>query len=259
MRYQLIIVLLTIICSAHAQEVELKNLNNKINSIDSLILVNEQKIKLINDENNKLLNEKKCISLQRNEIMIKNEMGEVFICTIGGWIHEKPNGTEDLMYLKKGDRVKVLEIKEQFVKILFNGIKGWIYKLGLISETQWNLEIQQKESAAKLTKIENEKAEQFRIANKIQSENEEKIAEEKRKISIEKRKNELIKKYGTTLGLKIFEEKIWIGMTKEMLLESWGRPDDINRSVGSWGVHEQCIYTSAYVYIENGVVTSWQD
>ena len=48
-------------------------------------------------------------------------------------------------------------------------------------------------------------------------------------------------------------------MTKEMLYESWGMPNDINRTVGSWGVHEQCVYTSAYVYIENGVVTSLQD
>lgn len=259
MRYQLLILLLTIIYYAHAQEVELKNLNNKISRIDSLILSNEQKIKLIKDENNKLLNEKNQINSQRNEIMIKNEIGEVFICTMGGWIHEKPNGKEDLMYLKRGDKVKVLETKDQFVMILFNGIKGWIYKLGLVSETQWNLEIQQKEDAAKFAKIEKEEKEQFRIANNIQMEKDRKIAAEKQKIAAEKRKSDLIKKYGASNGLKIFEEKIWIGMTKEMLIESWGRPNDINRTVGSWGVHEQCIYSSAYIYIENGVVTSWQD
>lgn len=259
MRYQLLIVLLTINCLAHAQEVELKYLNNKIDSINLLIVVNEQKIKLINDENNKLLNEKKLINSQRNEIMIKNEIGETFVCTMGGWIHEKPNGKEDLIYIKKGDRVKVIETKDQYLQVLFSGMKGWINELAMISESQWNLEIQQKENAIKLAKIENEKAEQLRIANNIQREKEEKIAADKRKVSIEKRKNELIKKYGATIGLKIFEERIWIGMTKEMLLESWGRPNDINRTVGNWGVHEQCIYTSAYVYVENGVVTSWQD
>lgn len=259
MRYQLLIVLLTIICFAHGQEVDLKNLNNRIDRIDSLISVNEQKIRLISDENNKLLNEKKLINFQRNEIMIKNEIGEIFVCTMGGWIREKPNGTVDLVYIKKGDQAKVLETKDQFLLILFNGTKGWISNMGMISETQWNLEIQQKENAAELAKIKDEKGEQLRIANNIQREKEKKIAADQRKISIEKRKNELIKKHGATIGLKIFEERIWIGMTKEMLLESWGKPDDINRSVGSWGVHEQCIYTNAYVYIENGVVTSWQD
>ena len=48
-------------------------------------------------------------------------------------------------------------------------------------------------------------------------------------------------------------------MTKEMLIDSWGDPKEINRSVGSWGIHEQCIYSKGYVYIENGFVTSWQD
>jgi hypothetical protein len=48
-------------------------------------------------------------------------------------------------------------------------------------------------------------------------------------------------------------------MTREMLIESWGSPNDINRTVGSWGVHEQMIYGEVYVYVENDVVTSWQD
>ena len=44
-----------------------------------------------------------------------------------------------------------------------------------------------------------------------------------------------------------------------MALESWGQPDDINRSVGSWGVHEQWVYGDEYLYFENGKLTSWQD
>ena len=45
----------------------------------------------------------------------------------------------------------------------------------------------------------------------------------------------------------------------QMALESWGQPDDINRSVGSWGVHEQWVYGDEYLYFENGKLTSWQD
>jgi hypothetical protein len=48
-------------------------------------------------------------------------------------------------------------------------------------------------------------------------------------------------------------------MTKAMLIESIGNPDDINRTVGSWGVHEQWIYSRTYIYLENDIVTSWQD
>lgn len=55
--------------------------------------------------------------------------------------------------------------------------------------------------------------------------------------------------------------EITLGMTAEVVRASWGRPSDINRSVGSWGVHEQWVYRlpSRYLYFENGILTSWQD
>ena len=52
---------------------------------------------------------------------------------------------------------------------------------------------------------------------------------------------------------------IFIGMKREHLLMSWGEPNDINQTVGSWGTHEQFVYGSQYVYVENGVITSWQN
>lgn len=61
----------------------------------------------------------------------------------------------------------------------------------------------------------------------------------------------------------IDEGEIKLGMTDEMVRASWGDPDDINRSVGSWGVHEQWVYPRSsydddYLYFENGILTSWQ-
>jgi hypothetical protein len=53
--------------------------------------------------------------------------------------------------------------------------------------------------------------------------------------------------------------KVTLGMTQEMVLAGWGRPNDINRSVGAWGVHEQWVYPANYLYFEDGVLTSWQD
>ena len=57
-----------------------------------------------------------------------------------------------------------------------------------------------------------------------------------------------------------------IGMTGIEVVKTWGRPNDINRSVGSWGVHSQWVYTgcydwedSVYLYFENGTLTSWQN
>jgi len=60
----------------------------------------------------------------------------------------------------------------------------------------------------------------------------------------------------------IMKGEIYIGMTDDQVKASWGLPKDINRSVGSWGVHEQWIYKknkTYYLYVKNNVLTSWQD
>lgn len=64
----------------------------------------------------------------------------------------------------------------------------------------------------------------------------------------------------------IAEQKIWIGMTNDQLILSWGLPNDRNNTVGSWGVNTQWVYGDfgPYVYLEGKsktdlVVTSWQD
>ncbi|MES2960846.1 MAG: hypothetical protein V4694_00490 [Pseudomonadota bacterium] len=68
------------------------------------------------------------------------------------------------------------------------------------------------------------------------------------------KKDTKYKKYYTTVKQK----RISLGMPEELLILSWGNPNNVTQSVGSWGVHKQYIYESNYVYIENGKITSWQ-
>lgn len=75
-----------------------------------------------------------------------------------------------------------------------------------------------------------------------------------------KRKAELTKKYGSSNATLILQGKIRIGMTKNMCIDAWGRPSDINKTSGSFGVHEQWVYGfGSYVYFENGVITTIQN
>lgn len=84
-------------------------------------------------------------------------------------------------------------------------------------------------------------------------------AEQKAK---QERINRLTAKYGKYYAKLIAEEKVVPGMTKEMCRESWGEPDDINVSIGTWGRHEQWVYGetySSYLYFENGKLTTIQN
>jgi len=58
--------------------------------------------------------------------------------------------------------------------------------------------------------------------------------------------------------------QVKLGMSKGMVTASIGFPIDVNRTVGTFGVHEQWVYGEnpryrKYIYFENGIVTSWQD
>ena len=74
------------------------------------------------------------------------------------------------------------------------------------------------------------------------------------------RKAELIRKYGKERGKMISEGYIKIGMTKNMCIDAWGGPQKINKTTGSYGVHEQWVYgLNSYVYFQNGVITTIQN
>lgn len=59
--------------------------------------------------------------------------------------------------------------------------------------------------------------------------------------------------------VSVAQKRIKIGMNKQMVTEAWGHPYDINKSIYSFGVHEQWVYSSSYVYFEDGLVTAIQN
>lgn len=52
-----------------------------------------------------------------------------------------------------------------------------------------------------------------------------------------------------------------IDMTKEEVLASvWGKPDDVNRTITKYGIHEQwCYGNGKYIYFDDGIVTAIQE
>ncbi len=71
---------------------------------------------------------------------------------------------------------------------------------------------------------------------------------------------ECIKKFGKHSGTLIAEGKVQLGMTKEQCEWAWGYPDDVNRTTGSFGTHEQWVYGGGYyLYFENGRLTVIQN
>jgi len=86
------------------------------------------------------------------------------------------------------------------------------------------------------------------------------LEKEKRKKNEKERQKNILSKYGTFYGNLILENKVQLGMTKEMCELSWGYPVDINRTTVSGLVHEQWVYSyKNYLYFENGKLTAIQN
>ena len=64
----------------------------------------------------------------------------------------------------------------------------------------------------------------------------------------------LVTKYGKTMVDAVRQHRIRIGMTKDLLIMSWGEPDEINSN--SYGA-DQWVYGTQYVYVNNGKVEGW--
>ena len=66
------------------------------------------------------------------------------------------------------------------------------------------------------------------------------------------------------VGSAIARGKVFVGMTSEEVIRSWGKPDRINRTVTARTITEQWIYENdsisdrQYLYMEDGVLRSAQ-
>ena len=73
-----------------------------------------------------------------------------------------------------------------------------------------------------------------------------------------KEANTLISRFGSLNFKSILESKVKIGMTKEMALFSWGKPNDINKTITTNNTSEQWVYDDNYLYFEGGKLTAIQ-
>lgn len=114
------------------------------------------------------------------------------------------------------------------------------------SDYEW--ESEKKELEKKQEILEERKREQEKLEEQLEEAKEKEIRER------EDRFEKLIK-----------EHKIAIGMTRAQVIESWGRPDNVNESYYGTALNEQWVYrykglkeyAADYVYFKDGRVSSW--
>jgi len=71
------------------------------------------------------------------------------------------------------------------------------------------------------------------------------------------RQTYLENKYGSDIAARMMAMKVWKGMTGEMVRDSWGKPQKINRVISGNDVKEEWIFKSSWLYIENDYLVDW--
>ena len=204
------------------------NLSERIKNLNDSILIVNKKIATIES--------KQMLERASNSSLIA-------IAKKGSYLKKIPHVLGEIIFqLPENKNIIVTDYFNNYFGVCVDSICGYMSDM-LITKN---------DNIRKFISIKNsEKLEQDRIQR-------EQIAKE-RQIEKAELEKTYLKKYGKSLYEKLKKGYYWIGMTKEMAIISLGYPNDINRSVGSWGTHEQWVYSNEYLYFENGILKSYQD
>ena len=64
-------------------------------------------------------------------------------------------------------------------------------------------------------------------------------------------------KYGPSMAARLYEGKIWKGMSAQMAKDSWGSPKKINRVISENVVKEEWFFSSTWLYFQNSTLSGW--
>lgn len=135
----------------------------------------------------------------------------------------------------------------EYFAYLEDSIKSTSFRVPINADFERRIvlaEVQRKKEAEEIRKRADEEAEYQSMLEKEEREY----------------KASLIKKYGKKNALLILENAVQIGFTKEMCVEAWGEPYNINRTVTRNSIHEQWVYgIGRYLYFEGNILTAIQD
>jgi hypothetical protein len=143
--------------------------------------------------------------------------------------------TSVIIVIPKGSQVTVLESDSTYLKVSFEENVGYIYR-----------------KHAEIDKSTVPVTEPVKNQTTVVQENQ--SNQPQQDVS---RFSYLESKYGTSLAARINSGKIWKGMNSEMVKDSWGRPDKINREISGNNIKEEWIYKSTWLYMENNTLVDW--
>jgi hypothetical protein len=148
---------------------------------------------------------------------------------------EKDDLTTVIMIIPKGSIVEVVGSDSTYFHVLFEENDGYILRRHAVLEDPIDI------SRPVIQKAEPVQAEKPEVQKEQQ----------------QSRFSYLEEKYGSGMAAKLIEGKIWKGMNGDMITDSWGKPNKVNRVISGNTVKEEWIYKNTWLYLENDNLVEW--
>jgi hypothetical protein len=147
-------------------------------------------------------------------------------------------GTKDdlttvILIIPSGSSVQVLDSDSTYFHVLFEENEGYIFRRHAIIDNKpvaVTKQVQPQQQVRTTQPAQNEQMSRFSY---------------------------LESKYGSTMAARLNAGKIWKGMNAEMVKDSWGAAERINRDINGNTIKEEWIFKSTWLYFENNTLIDW--
>ncbi len=218
------------------REVDPQNKESILQTLDSLQLLKDENARRakeidqqITETNNKLL----AIEVERNlkegfPLYVNND------CNI---YKERATYSEKIGSLKAGTWIMGFKKESNYYLVRHDTLNGYISFMDVATAELYEARL----------KAQNEKKQAVQLAA------------QRSYASAQKRKEHLTDKYGASVADKLINGRIWLGMTKAMLIESQGSPTERKKRVNVYGTSETFIYSRYFFFFTEDVLTSYSE
>lgn len=165
---------------------------------------------------------------------------------------DKDDLTSVITIIPDGSTVEVVTADSVFTRVLFDGADGFVKSDRLeAAKRVLNAAPARAPQPAPAEQPAAWQSQQPQEAQPLQQ------AGEQEYYAPEDRYEMLVNKYGTDIGKRLFQHKVWKGVNSDMARDSWGKPIQINRMYVDQSVDEEWIYSKKYLYFRDGILIEW--
>ena len=151
--------------------------------------------------------------------------------------------TAVIMLIPKDSIIYVFSEVEDYLFVEYQGVQGYIFNRD-VEYFKPDIQIEEQPAPVQQATQNNPPAGQQNVQQQYN---------EPQRKSL----NELQRKYGSNVGIKVYSGKIWRGMTTEMVFDSWGSPLRINEVQKRGMVMQEWIFNNTWLYFENDILMEW--